>query len=273
MKAVFKGSFFFTKIMDNRPIGIFDSGIGGISILDKLKDLLPNEDFIFLADNKNCPYGDRSKKEIISLSIKNCKKLIELNCKLLVVACNTATTNAIEKLRETISIPIIGIEPGIKPAINYTKTKNIGILATEKTLNSKLFFETTNDNKIQDIKIQEQIGYKLVNIIEDGLISKKELDTVLKLYLNPMIEKNIDCLVLGCTHYHYIKNNIKEILPEGISIIDTITPVNKHINNVLILNDSLNLSKNKGYIKIFYNGKKLSEKYIGKEYELNYLEF
>ena len=173
MEAVFKGSFFFTKIMDNRPIGLFDSGIGGISILDKLKELLPNENFIFLADNKNCPYGYKSKKEIIFLSTKNCEKLIELNCKAIVVACNTATTNAIEKLREVIGITIIGIEPGIKPAISYTKTKNIGILATEKTLNSKLFFKTTNDNKIHDIKIHEQIGYKLVNIIEDGIISKK----------------------------------------------------------------------------------------------------
>ena len=136
-----------------------------------------------------------------------------------------------------------------------------------------MFFETTNDNKIHDIKIHEQIGYKLVNIIEDGIISKKELETILKLYLNPMIEKNIDCLVLGCTHYHYLKDNIKEILPPGISIIDTITPVNKHIKNVLILNESLNLHKNKGYVKIFYNGEKLSEKYIGKEYKLNYLEF
>ena len=111
MEAVFKGSFFFTKIMDNRPIGLFDSGIGGISILDKLKELLPNENFIFLADNKNCPYGYKSKKDIIFLSTKNCEKLIELNCKAIVVACNTATTNAIKKLREVIGIPIIGIEP------------------------------------------------------------------------------------------------------------------------------------------------------------------
>lgn len=259
--------------MDDRPIGIFDSGIGGISILNNLKDILPNENFIYLADNKNCPYGSKTKKEILLLSDKNCKKLIEFKCKIIVVACNTATTNSIQELREIISIPIIGIEPGIKPAIKYTKTKNIGVLATENTLNSKLFFKTINDNKIHDIKIHEQIGYKLVNIIEDGIISKKELDTILKLYLNPMIEKNIDCLVLGCTHYHYLKDNIKEILPPGISIIDTITPVNKHIKNVLILNESLNLHKNKGYVKIFYNGEKLSEKYIGKEYKLNYLEF
>ena len=102
---------------------------------NKLKELLPNESFVYLADNINCPYGNKSKKEIVFFSVKNTSKLIELNCKMIIVACNTATTNAIEKLREVIGIPIIGIEPGIKPAISYTKTKNIGILATEKTLN------------------------------------------------------------------------------------------------------------------------------------------
>ena len=259
--------------MDERPIGVFDSGLGGLTVVKAIKKLLPNESILYFGDTARLPYGVKSKKLVIEYSNQIVKFLIKKNAKMIIVACNTATTNAIEKLREVIGIPIIGIEPGIKPAISYTKTKNIGILATEKTLNSKLFFETTNDNKIHDIKIHEQIGYKLVNIIEDGIISKKELDTILKLYLNPMIEKNIDCLVLGCTHYHYLKDNIKEILPPGISIIDTITPVNKHIKNVLILNESLNLHKNKGYVKIFYNGEKLSEKYIGKEYKLNYLEF
>ena len=118
--------------MDNRPIGLFDSGIGGISILDKLKELLPNENFIFLADNKNCPYGYKSKKEIIFLSIKNCEKLIELNCKVLVVACNTATTNAIEKLREVIDIPIIGIEPGINQQLVILKQKILEFLQQKK---------------------------------------------------------------------------------------------------------------------------------------------
>jgi len=259
--------------MDDRPIGIFDSGIGGISILNNLKDILPNENFIYLADNKNCPYGSKTKKEILLLSDKNCKKLIEFKCKIIVVACNTATTNSIQELREIISIPIIGIEPGIKPAIKYTKTKNIGVLATENTLNSKLFFKTTNDNKIHDIKIYEQIGYELVNLIEEGSFSENKLHQLLKSYLNPMINKNIDCLVLGCTHYHFIKTRIKEIIPDKIKIIDTITPVSKHIHNTLKLKKILNRSKNKRYIKVFFNGKKLSEKYIQKEYILDSLEF
>jgi len=255
------------------PIGIFDSGIGGISILEKLKQLLPNENFIYLADNRNCPYGGKSKKEIFSLSNKNCEKLIELNCKIIIIACNTSTTNSIKKLREKIAIPIIGIEPGLKPAIHYTKTKNIGILATEKTLGSKLFFETLNQNRIDDIHIHEQIGYELVNLIEEGSHSKQNLYKILEKYLVPMINKKIDCLVLGCTHYNHIKDIIEEIIPEDIKIVDTIAPVNKRVLNILKSNNILNKATNKRTIKIFYNGKKLSSNYLDKEYDLRYLEF
>lgn len=255
------------------PIGIFDSGIGGISILEKLKQLLPNENFIYLADNQNCPYGSKSKKEIISLSKKNCEKLIELNCKIIIIACNTSTTNSIKKLREIIAIPIIGIEPGLKPAIHYTKTKNIGILATEKTLGSKLFFETLNQNRIDDIHIHEQIGYELVNLIEEGSHSKQNLYKILEKYLVPMINKKIDCLLLGCTHYNHIKDIIEEIIPVDIKIVDTIAPVNKRVLNILKSNNILNKSTNKRTIKIFYNGKKLSRNYLDQEYDLRYLEF
>ena len=255
------------------PIGLFDSGIGGISILEKLKQLLPNENFIYLADNQNCPYGSKSKKEIISLSKKNCEKLIELNCKIIIIACNTSTTNSIKKLREIIAIPIIGIEPGLKPAIHYTKTKNIGILATEKTLGSKLFFETLNQNRIDDIHIHEQIGYELVNLIEEDSHSKQNLQKILEKYLVPMINKKIDCLLLGCTHYNHIKDIIEEIIPVDIKIVDTIAPVNKRALNILKSNDILNKSTNKRTIKIFYNGKKLSRNYVDQEYDLRYLEF
>ena len=258
--------------MEN-PIGIFDSGIGGISILEKLKQLLPNENFIYLADNQNCPYGSKSKKEIISLSKKNCEKLIELNCKIIIIACNTSTTNSIKKLREIIAIPIIGIEPGLKPAIHYTKTKNIGILATEKTLGSKLFFETLNQNRIDDIHIHEQIDYELVNLIEEGSHSKQNLYKILEKYLVPMINKKIDCLLLGCTHYNHIKDIIEEIIPVDIKIVDTIAPVNKRVLNILKSNNILNKSTNKRTIKIFYNGKKLSNNYLYQEYDLKYLEF
>ena len=255
------------------PIGIFDSGIGGISILNKLKKILPNENFIYLADNKNFPYGNKSKKEILLLSYKNCQKLIEFNCKIIIVACNTSTTNSIKKLRDLISIPLIGVEPGIKPAIKYTKTKSIGILATEKTLTSNLFFETLNKNNIDDVNIHEQIGYDLVKIIEEDLYSKNSLKEILKSYLTPMIDKNIDCLLLGCTHYNHLKEIIDEILPNEIIIIDNIAAINDHVQNLLKSNNILNNSVKKRFIKIFYNGGEISCNYLEQEYDLKYLNF
>jgi len=256
----------------NNPIGIFDSGVGGISVLKKLKKVLPNENFIYLADNYNCPYGNKSKEEIIALSLKNCKKLIQLNCKILIVACNTATTNSINLLRDKISVSIVGIEPGIKPAINYTKTKNIGVLATEKTLNSNLFFKNLAHNLKSDINIHEQVGFDLVNMIENG-DQQKTINEALISYLTPMINKKIDCLVLGCTHYNFLKSMIKKIIPNNIKLIDTITPVVNHVANKLRSENILNKSEKKGIINIFYNGNELSNNYIDNCYNMKYLEF
>ena len=126
------------------PIGIFDSGVGGTSIWKEINALLPQENTIYLSDSKNAPYGEKSRQAIIDLSIKNTEFLLNKNCKMIVVACNTATTNAIKILREKYDIPFIGIEPAIKPAALKTKTKTIGILATKGTLNSDLFEKTSN---------------------------------------------------------------------------------------------------------------------------------
>ena len=143
--------------MDNRPIGIFDSGIGGTSIWGELQELLPYEDCIYLADSKNAPYGEKSKERILEFSIKNTEYLLALECKLIVVACNTATTNAIEYLRENYKIPFIGIEPAIKPAAINSKSKIIGVLATKGTLSSGLF-HSTSKNHAADITVLEQRG-------------------------------------------------------------------------------------------------------------------
>ena len=132
--------------MDNRPIGIFDSGVGGTSVWREIEKLLPNEDTIYLADSKNAPYGERSKEEILQLSIKNIEFLLARDCKLIVVACNTATTNAISYVREHYSIPFIGTEPAIKPAALRSKSKTVGVLATKGTLSSELFFTTSQNH-------------------------------------------------------------------------------------------------------------------------------
>lgn len=218
--------------MDNdRPIGIFDSGIGGTSIWAAIHQLLPNEKTIYLADSKNAPYGQKSKSEIIALSIKNTELLLQMDCKLIVVACNTATTNAIQELRAKYSVPFIGIEPAIKPAATNSKTQTIGILATQGTLNSELFNKTTE--MYQDTKIIEQVGHGLVQLIENGNINSPEMTQLLRSYLNPMIEENIDYLVLGCSHYPYLIPQIKKILPAHIQIIDSGEAVARQVKNVL----------------------------------------
>lgn len=204
---------------NNNPIGLFDSGIGGTSIWKAINQLLPNESTIYLADSKNAPYGQKSKEEIIDLSYKNVELLLEQNSKIIVVACNTATTNAIKELRSKYNVPFIGIEPAIKPAALNSKTQTIGILATKGTLNSALFSEAVL--KYKEIKIIEQVGHGLVQLIESGNLHSQEMSDLLETYLQPMIEANIDYLVLGCSHYPYLIPQIKKILPPSIKIIDS----------------------------------------------------
>ena len=216
----------------NFPIGLFDSGIGGLSIYNEIKNSIPNESTIYIADNLNAPYGKKAESEIIQLSIKNTQKLVDLHCKLIIVACNTATTNAIEVLRKKFNIPIVGIEPAIKPAMLETKSNNIGVLATEKTLSSNLFLKTS-DRFSKGINIHEQIGFDLVKIIEENGINEELLIPKLREYIEPMLEKNIDHLVLGCTHYYYLMYLLKKILPNGVKILDSSRAVTKRVMNLL----------------------------------------
>jgi glutamate racemase len=234
---------------NTNPIGFFDSGIGGTSIWKEIHELLPNENTIYLADSKNAPYGQKSKQEIIDLSIKNTELLLHQHCKIIVVACNTATTNAIKELRAKYNVPFIGIEPAIKPAALNSKTNTIGILATQGTLNSELFHQTAE--KFHQTKIIEQIGHNLVSLIENGHTNSTEMTELLKSYLNPMIEANIDYLVLGCSHYPYLIPQIKKILPNNIKIIDSGEAVARQTKQVLLTTNNLNLEFKKSN-PIFY---------------------
>ena len=234
---------------NENPIGIFDSGIGGTSIWKEIHALMPNENTLYLADSKNAPYGLKSKEEIIALSCKNTEFLLEKKSKIIVVACNTATTNAIKELREKYNVPFIGIEPAIKPAALQSKTQKIGVLATKGTLNSDLFHKSIANHP--NIEIIEQIGHGLVQLIENGAMNDPEMKKLLESYLKPMVEKNIDYLVLGCSHYPYLIPQIREIIPARIKIIDSGEAVAKQTKNILnqyhLLNDSKEKSK-----QIFY---------------------
>ncbi|GAB1308482.1 glutamate racemase [Urechidicola sp. KH5] len=233
-----------------KPIGIFDSGIGGTSIWKEIQKLLPNESTIYLADSKNAPYGAKSKEAIIDLSIKNVNILLRKNCKLIVVACNTATTNSISFLRSNFDVPFIGIEPAIKPAALKTTTNNIGILATKGTLSSSLFSKTSQ-TFASNIQVVEQIGTGIVELIETGKLHSKEMTALLITYLNPMLKANIDHLVLGCTHYPYLIPQIKDIVGPKVTIIDSGYAVAKQTKSILELNNLLNSNTLEGS-HIFY---------------------
>lgn len=218
--------------MSKQSIGVFDSGIGGTSIWKEIIQLLPYESTIYLADSKNAPYGEKSKQQIIDLSVKNTELLLQRDCKLIVVACNTATTIAINFLRENYSVSFIGIEPAIKPAALQTLTKTVGVLATKGTLSSELFHHTNNLYG-KGVHVVEQVGEGLVPLIEEGKIDSSEMNDLLRTYLKPMLEKKIDHLVLGCTHYPYLIPVIKKMLPPSVKIIDSGEAVARQTKAVL----------------------------------------
>ena len=235
-------------MINSAPIGLFDSGIGGTSIWKEIHTLLPNENTIYLADSKNAPYGQKSKDEIIALSKKNTEFLLNQNAKLIVVACNTATTNAIDELRASYDVPFIGIEPAIKPAAKSSETHTIGILATKGTLSSELFSKSVLN--YPTTKIVEQVGFGLVQLIEEGKMNSKEMTLLLKSYLEPMVKENIDYLVLGCSHYPYLIPQIKKIIPKHIKIIDSGEAVARQTKNILM--ETNLLSNDKKSSQIFY---------------------
>ena len=251
-----------------QPIGIFDSGVGGLSIWHEIVDLLPNENTIYFADSKNAPYGQKTKEKIIEFSIKNTELLLERGCKLIVVACNTATTNAIKYLRTYYDVPFIGIEPAIKPAALKTKNNIVGVLATQGTLSSELFNNTSQ--KFSDgITIIEQIGEGLVPLIEEGKKDSLEMENLLQLYLKPMIEKNIDYLVLGCSHYPFLIPQIRNIVGKNVTIIDSGEAVARQTKIVLEKNDLLNNSNLKANHELFSNSNITTLKNIIADFKIN----
>lgn len=259
--------------MNSKPIGIFDSGIGGTSIFKEIHALLPYENCIYLADSRNAPYGNKSEEVILQLSIKNTEHLLNQGCKIIVVACNTATTNAISYLRANYTVPFIGIEPAIKPAALSSQTKAVGILATKGTLSSALFHKTT-DLYAKGIKVIEQIGEGIVPLIETGQLESDQMKSLLDIYLEPMLKANIDYLVLGCTHYPYLIPMLSKMLPKHIKIIDSGLAVAKQTQAVLASNNLLNTSTLKPDIALYTNGNDdILNAILEAKFRTSYLDF
>ncbi len=238
--------------MCNKPIGIFDSGLGGLTIYKEINELLPNEHVIYLADSKNAPYGNKSKEEIIAISVKNTEFLLEQGCKLVVVACNTASTNAVKYLREHFSIPFIRVQPAIKPAALNSKTKVVGMLATKGTLNSELLLETSQ-RFAQGVRVVEQVGEGLVDLIEEGKMHSPEMTGLLEKYVRPMLDKNIDFLVLGCTHYPFLTPQLERIVGDKVRVLDSGEAIARQTRVILEQENLINNSGEKAWRKFYTN--------------------
>ena len=210
----------FLKWLAMVTIGVFDSGVGGLSILDEALQQLPHHNYIYFADSANAPYGDKPPHWIAERSLQICRYLMEQDCSAIVVACNTATAEAIATIRSTLDIPIIGVEPGIKPAAMQSQNGIVGVLATETTLNSDKFnaLLATLPEHCQFIK---QAGAGLVPLIEAGLIETPEMQALLRSHLKPILDQGADTLVLGCTHYPFLKKMIRAVVGDSMTLIDT----------------------------------------------------
>lgn len=214
------------------PIGIFDSGVGGLSIAKRITEHLPKEQLIYIADSQYAPYGDISNQQIIERVNVIADELINKKCKAIVIACNTATVNAIDQLRERLSVPIIGVEPAIKPAATLSKAQKIGILVTQATANNERFIALVNQHKNDaEVFIQPCLG--LVELIEQGQQKSEKFNLLLNQYLSPLIAKKIDTLVLGCTHYPFMSDAIKAIMPNNVQLLETATPVSEQLKRQL----------------------------------------
>ncbi len=240
-------------------IGVFDSGLGGLSILARLEKELPNYNYIYYADQANLPYGAKTPEEIIKFSSDITDFLIEKDCKLIVIACNTATSAAIKTLREKYNIPFVGIEPAIKPASEFSKTGHIGVLATKVTAEGQKLQDSIEQYS-HGVEVHTVIGYGLVELVEEGKGDSDEAEELLRKYLEPLLDKNlptgqagIDQLVLGCTHYIFLINRIKKILGDKVSIIDPAPAVVRRVRQLVEENNILP-TDNKKEPEIFTSG-------------------
>lgn len=259
------------------PIGIFDSGVGGITIWQEVINQLPNEDTIYLADNKNAPYGFKSKTEVLAYSIKNTEYLLSKNVKLIVVACNTATTIAIHDLRERFPhVNFIGVQPAIKPAAFQSINKRIAVLATYNTLYSKEFSNALKQPYMKGVHLTKIVGKGLVPLIEENKLNSLQMQGLIHTYTQEMMAADIDQLVLGCTHYPYIKEHLKKALPKRVNILDSGEAIAKQTKFVLAFHNLLNDQIGLGKYQFYYNkpsGKVLDFVPNHKRSSLEFLDF
>ena len=218
-------------------IGIFDSGVGGLSVFREIKKILPGERYIYYSDNAHCPYGEKSKEYIIDRARHITDFLISKGADVIVVACNTATAAAIKTLREEYSIPFIGMEPAIKPAAQITKTGIVGVLATAGTLKADKY-KDTRGKYADDATVVEHIGQGFVELVESGQTHGPQAEAVIIESIEPLLDAGADTIVLGCTHYPFLSETISKVASalapdRTVKIVDPAPAVARHLHEVM----------------------------------------
>lgn len=243
--------------MDNKdkPIGVFDSGVGGISVLKKCIEMLPFEDFVYFGDSINAPYGTKTVEQVKRLTFNAVNFLLAKEVKAVVIACNTATSASIDELREKYKdVPVIGMEPALKPAVEVSSGKSIIIMATPMTLSEKKFSNLMQQHN-KDVNIIPLPCAGLVELIESGTIDGDEIQSYLKDKLKEFMNLDIASIVLGCTHYPFIKSELIKVVGEKTIVIDGSIGTSNQLKRQLNINDLLSERKIKGTVTIYNSAK------------------
>ncbi|PSB91687.1 glutamate racemase [Candidatus Pandoraea novymonadis] len=248
-------------MLTSQPIGIFDSGLGGLSILKAVRGLLPHASLIYCADSRYAPYGEQTDAFITARTIAIDHWLQSQGIKALVIACNTATAHGIDTLRTKTKYPIIGVEPGIKPAAQASRSGIIGVLATVATLRSEKFQQLLAKHAAEERRFLCQAGHGLVERIETGDIDSPTIINLLETYLQPMLTQGADTLVLGCTHYPFLIPAIRTLVGDSLTIIDTGMAIAKQLVRELETSGLIDGPENFDLMKVRKNQKFLQEKF------------
>jgi glutamate racemase len=236
------------------PIGIFDSGVGGISVLRAIREQMPGESVIYFGDQGHIPYGPRPMEQIRNFSEAITNFLLAQNTKIIVVACNTASAAALKYLREKFpNVQFVGMEPAVKPAAEHTQTDKVGVLATPATFQGALYASVV-ERFANEVELFQSTCPGLVQQIEKGNLNGEETCKILEDALQPMLEKNIDTIVLGCTHYPFVIPLIQQIVGDKVRVIDPALAVAKQVGRLLEAGGMRSEFKSKGEIKFFTSG-------------------
>lgn len=236
------------------PVGVFDSGLGGLSVTREVRKRLPHEDLIYFADSAYCPYGIRTPEEIRARSELVVRGLIEAGAKAVVVACNTASAMAVFWLREVFpDVPLIGLEPAVKPAVTMTRSGKVGVLATPRTVAGERL-QWLIETYAGGIEVRRVAATGLVELVEQGVLDGPEVEAALKPLLDPMIEVGVDMVVLGCTHYPFLRDAIQQYVGPDVGVIDSGEAIARRLDVVLGERGLHKRSSERGYVRFATSG-------------------